>query len=304
MNVYASDARERHQYVDKVLEEVRNNLATNEGVIERMDANMRTATLTLVNEAFVPNFKDGVVTIPKSYLDTDATPVLAIRRTETLHLGDGFGRMTPAQISAVKNQRKPLPFAEHLTEMQALLKTEEGKEDVNAGISELALGAYVTHLHIIARFEYPDPESTAKSLKTDRIILGRSALMLLANRDGDFIHALNTSGKLVHELVHVWQRNQKPLIEPTSNDEEAVRAELAIELPAYRHAGYYERGLFESGDERYSGNNDVYGNAYIEVERQKHVTPEQPYTPDAQFVDWLKKIGALGHTNLTLRANE
>jgi len=300
MNFISGESRDRHIYIDTLVEETLYNLENNQSVSSQMDRTTRLGIVALLANIVVPDIKHSVASIPQSKQASDSLPILAILRSEQIQLGNGFGAMNEPQVSVIRATTEPLLFSSHLDEMQELLKTRENSADINEGISEVSLGAYVTGITTEVKFQYKNNLNSRRS-ETHRLLHGRPTVVLLANRDGKFSRKPSDTSVLVHEAIHVRQQERNPLPSIPATYKEALEAELAIELEAYHHAGWYERGLFESKDERYAGNNEVYANAYIESERRRHVKPNEPYKPDQEFINWLIEIGVIGNswTSLT-----
>ena len=292
MHFFESESRRRHHYIDSVVAETLDNLKYNENVADRMDSDMRHTVTEGLGDVFIPNVRNNVISIPKAYKDTDSTPIVAANRDEKLILGEGFGSLTPYQEQQIIAQTTPLQFADHISEIKAALLGGEGQQDINRDMSVMGLRAYVGAFAMSASFLIHRSE-TAVPQRIDRWLIGRSVVALLADRDGVFSRGPSLTGGLVHEFIHVIQQNNEPLMPVITDTDLSLRIRASRELEAYHHAAWYERGLFESSDPRYSGNNDVYVNALIESRRLKENDLVKPYDADGEFLEWLVEMGAV-----------
>ncbi len=256
MNINPS-LSERHTYLDSIVNETMTNLAENQTVQQRLGELTCGQLLENAQGLFVPNLHDGVLSIPHKYR-FQGTPIIALRRDETVRLGEGFGRMTPVQEDAMRNKLETWP-AQHIesatlmgTRIVNALRRKEGQQmarDVRPSViaSTLALatgigpgGRMMTH-HVNAR----------------------PAVVMYANAQNEFTPHISNTTNLVHELVHVGQLAERPIRD--ANPEKARTDKVACEGQAYLKEVAYTAGLLTSDDPKYRENPAIISPSHFEL---------------------------------------
>lgn len=280
---------ERHAYLDSIVAETVQNLANNDGVQRTMGEATRQRLLSDAEGLFVPNFRDGVLSIPDEYRD-HGTPIVALRRDETVVLGEGFGMMTPNQEETLRGtleewkEKSAGALAVTGSQVADALRSGEGRQvlprvgqGMNARVGNIAVGM------VIGRAE------TASQL-----VAARPVLVFYPDRDQAFTPQPSSTTKAVHELVHVGQSNKQPVLDAAPDV--LRRSVVSSELQAYQGEVAYTGGLVTSSDPQYSGNMTIASPAAFRVAqlRKEHAADgASPFEANDAIVEALEREGLI-----------
>lgn len=261
MSFIRAETSERHAYLDAIISETEYNLATNDGV-RRIFGDKRFRPLQYARGLFVPNMRHGLMTIPREYQD-HGTPIIALRRDETAIFGRGFGRMTARQVEslyaelAAMRQREVGRIMLSGKQITAFLRDKEGQSAL-LGVrpTDNAMTGSIGTAVVPA-------EAATGNIETVYAAMGRPLIAIFPDRSGNFRPQSSSTTKAMHEIHHVVQMNENPLLEIRLNAVDEVI--LGIELEAYQQEVAYAGGLAISTDPRYSGNPSILARNALEV---------------------------------------
>lgn len=255
-----SSLGERHAYLDSIVSETISNLAEDQSVQQRLGELTCRQLVQDAQDLFVPNLRDGVLSIPHKYR-FQGTPIIAMRRDETVRLGEGFGRMTAAQEEATRKELETWP-AQAVGSVSLLstiivnaLRRAEGRRVIGRSssttfASTFSVGAGVGPEELPAATHYA---------------FARPALVIFANQQNEFVPQASSTTKLVHELVHANQLAERPIRDASPDKLRADKVES--ELHAYHLEGAYTAGLLTSDNPLYKDNLDIIVPAVFELSK-------------------------------------
>ena len=258
---HSSEARQRNAYIENVTARSTEFLERPE-VIAKMGS-IATDLHAIASNIFVPNIRDGVISIPKKYRDSDATPAIPSRTNEQLYTAPGTARPTPAQ-------RK------HVYQAFLHLKLESETPEQSLGIVD-------TKMQTIATGPFTLEKSQGAMVRSERL-----DVMLNSRQDGTLLPHLLFDGRpllvlnqdygnltlppLMHEYTHVRQRMQGPVTDFESRKEDAATRELQghfvgahVLTPIVEQDASYQLTSLDAAQLR------------VEYIRQSFADPENPF---------------------------
>jgi len=179
--------------------------------------------LAITNELYVPNIKNGVISLPKEYQDSDRTPVAGILPGETLIVDSTAAGFTPQQANNMRGHLDAL-HVDHPTFLvedmdRAMVSAVSGAQGRKVNLPEESdLGGF-------GSFSFGDIPSPALRLRfTGRV------MVFLGMRDNYSV--VDNPTILAHELTHVKQHTQYPFL--PFEREPLLERRLKDELGAYQ----------------------------------------------------------------------
>jgi hypothetical protein len=100
MNISSAEWREREQYVVKIIDDVE-TILKNPKVQKALGANALTL-YGVSQRIFLPNLRNGVLSMPKEYQDTDLVPMVALKQNEELRGDQSLVTMSMTQHEVMK----------------------------------------------------------------------------------------------------------------------------------------------------------------------------------------------------------
>jgi hypothetical protein len=220
MILLSSENRERTKHVEKTQSQVVGLLKRKE--VAKDLGSCASDLLAIAEELYVPNIKDGVISLPKKYRYSDFTPAIGILPGETLFVDSSLASFAPQQA---RNAR---------TQLDALLG--EDSRDLIERFDDAMIDAVVRN---DARQVYLPEErgvggfgsfSFGEVLSPDFKLRFTGRLVLfLGMRD---YSELDNATLQAHEITHVNQHTQNPLLPFEKTP--LIRRRLRDELEACR----------------------------------------------------------------------
>lgn len=186
---------------------------------------------TLTNP-IIPNVIDSTIHLPKSQLETEGTPIIAVMPGESVRLGNGFDSQSPLERS-----QSVATFVKWGAEVAV---AEKLVEQLSQDFRQLSgLGAVSFSEHSEASTLAPslgfDMNTTREryglvhgpASKLGRIV-GRNVILLQMNEN-----LLDNPQIISHELAHFLERTNNPIVATSSQQASDMRA-LRAELKAYQ----------------------------------------------------------------------
>jgi hypothetical protein len=203
MKFNSFEYRSRVKYVERVQAEVARNLE-NEEVLESLGG-YALKLVTLVEGIYVPNIKNGVVSISREDRESDSTPVIGIKPGEVLRADSSLATLSPIQLGKLEDILKGYledPTAQTLGNVIGInidLFTKSMKSDGRpVELGEKSGG--------FCNFENTGV-TISNSTQAHSILVGGRHLVALGMRG---FEDLDRSLVCAHELWHVAQSHNDP----------------------------------------------------------------------------------------------
>jgi hypothetical protein len=228
MHISFSEWREREKQVEQVIYDVETVLK-NAGVQKVLGANA-FALYGISQTIFLPNIKNGMLSMPKEYQDTDLVPMVTLKQDEELKADQSLATMCMTQSRIMEERLQkwredPLgdTYADPAVSVQEL-DEELMQGNIKSGGTPVGIKG--------ANGRMVRAQAAARRLKDGRsfqILQGRPMVVLDMN---EHYVEYEAAAITLHEFEHIRQFLESPLL-PTITRHLEVRR-LEQELRAYR----------------------------------------------------------------------
>jgi hypothetical protein len=245
----------------------------------------------IAEDLYVPNVNDGIVSIPSEYQDSNATPVLAARPEDEIHLDDSFAATTPMQKEALRRIFSLWRETPDSNGIEALIEVVDGLLMLrtidldNLKLPEPGVAEVVIDQSIytdFTRFSEAYPKMGKDKIKK---FIGRPIVGLTI---GEYDAAV-MEPFLVHALVHVMQFNSRPIWPSGPNLNANIL--LKYELEAWHvGANYGSLRNYYSDDTRHK-DDAMFMQWAVEAIRERCASPSNPFYPNRHIKRALEDEG-------------
>lgn len=275
------NAHERHTLLETAQEELAETINHPE-VVRALGQQSVNAIIAYNNLLFVPNIRNGQLSIPADKVEGDDIPFVGLQPGETLTYDESVVEPTASQKAA-------------------LLETVKDWWDLDDDMAQVEIQNMIGAQRTFAsdatkRFGFGNSYGAVKPARVHLTVpqaqKGPSQFYL----EGRPVLGLRASPvydrplTLAHELVHVGQHLAKPVL---PSGRESIRLlHQQSELEAYHYSAIY--GVVASalamGDKN-DFKTQLQSHTFIEHTRLKHAAPDQPFLPNEPMLQVLSRAG-------------
>jgi hypothetical protein len=233
---------------------------------------------------YIPNIRDGVISIPVEYRDTDRIPIFAPLVEQKLKIDKSCIPMGPAQQKnllniATNDGVSCLPNIDLNTLNNGLLAEFIHRADDS--LPETRLGMIVMgSLDVDSATAEP---LRAKGFPEGFIVYGKPIVLLAIRND---LSQFTRNSVLIHELEHVNQFETLPIISKSKYEDERFRLEVEALHVQVRYDSSLDLG--HNADKR-----SPLINLEVEALRILYAKDDDPFGPNPEFLEALRKAGLL-----------
>jgi hypothetical protein len=246
MNISSSQWREREQCVVKIINDVE-IILKNPKVQKVLGANA-LALYGISQTIFLPNVRNGVISIPKEYRDSDLIPMMSLKSDEELRADESLAAMSMSQRDFM--QKRLQEWHDEYTGA-FFAEPPENVEVLDKGLMEVYGHQAGASINIKGANGRLIMASTAahkiKNGTAAHVLFGRPLVVI----DNNVLHVENeAAGIALHEFEHVRQFLEHPIIQTLKRQYEVQRLEQelratkvqaevgsAVGVPAFRMVG-------------------------------------------------------------------
>jgi hypothetical protein len=287
----SSESRQRAQVVESAIATTHEILENVPEVQQALGPEFTAYSLGTLDNMFIPNFRHGQVSVPRSLRDTEAIPIIAVNPGQAVVAGAGLG-FTPIQKQRAFEQIKGLGYkGSDMSRLRGLVEYFDGYVQNDEGsvlaVPAAGIAGFVTRAVATQTFAADEFRNLGKN--PIRATFGRPIVGLVMHPDNP-IAELGTPITMMHEMQHVTQGLRSP-IKPASQIDTASDDTLRMELEAYHVGATVERALYRSSHERYRGNRQLLMNTAVDNIRDAHAPAKDAFAPRGVIKKYLLELG-------------
>jgi hypothetical protein len=268
--MFSSDERERARFVEKVVADSLDFLSHNESVRAHMGV-VATQQAAILEASFIPNLRHGVISIPRRYMNTSRTPIVALRIGEQLKVNPGSAVPNSYQLERVRAAVQEWDPGMHSIGVRSLQRSIYRGFVADPSPKPIFQRGNLINPGVVGQVEL-GATALIGGGRVDARYLGRPFLGLLLTKEPTSLYL----PVVPHELTHVEQINQYPI--QSIDNVTYLDAMFRWELEAYHYGALFENGLYHSDDPRFSHNAAVLTtNTRIDNVRLRHQDHDDPF---------------------------
>lgn len=283
MMLIKSESRNQANYLDTLLDETRTNLTSLPTMQKYLGETAVKMLLTYLDTVHIADKKHGVVNVPKQDKRL-GIPIIMTTPGERLRYGKGFESPTAIQRDRIVNV-----FENWGISQAVIAELDDGfASGTQTNLLRVPASAKIRGFNTGNNILFTPQANTEKMGKSqERVILGRPVICIMDHPEKFSVHRSST---LVHELRHAIQWQSHPIRAAVTD--KFSDSKLRDELDAYYYGASYEMALYNSEDERYSGNPDVLNDVFIErIRGENMVNANDPFRPSGTVAKALRDCG-------------
>jgi hypothetical protein len=280
MNIASAETRERHAFLETAQQEFSETICAPE-VIRALGQDDVDALVSYSALLFIPNIRNGRLSIPKERVGGDDIPLLGLRPGEKISYDDSVVEPTATQKESLRGIVKGwwnLSDEAAQSEVQHLINAQQG---IATDSSKCFVFGNVSGALKPPRVSISVPQEL--NGPTNFYLDGRPVVGLRV-ASGYAAHIT-----LAHELVHVSQSFAAPVIEGGSREVRATTQKS--ELEAYHYSATYGVALSSVAEHRKKSGMRLIEHAIIESVRLRHADPDRPFEPTEPMLKELHHKG-------------